>query len=63
MAVNSEFPQPDIAAELNNTGRDNDNFPQSSLEVYKCCPFLIRAVFRFPNASNNRRFVVVFDLC
>ena len=35
MAVNNEFSQPDIAAELNSKGRSGDNFPQPSLDVYK----------------------------
>ncbi len=34
MAMNNEFSQPDIAAELNNAGRSSDKFPQPSLDIY-----------------------------
>ena len=49
MAVNNNFPQLDIAAELNSTGRSCVRFPQPSLGVYKQSPFLVRAFFRFPS--------------
>ncbi len=51
----TNFPQPDIAAELNSTGRSSDKFPQSSLDVYKRCLFLIWAIFRFPNDWHHRQ--------
>ena len=35
MAVNNDFSQPDIAAELDNTGISGDKFPQPSLDVYE----------------------------
>ena len=45
MAVNNEFSWPDIAAELNNTGRSSDKFPQPSLDTYGWSTFLIRPFF------------------
>jgi len=53
--VNNDFPQPVIADRLDNTGGSGDEFPQSSLDVYRRNPFLIRAIFRFPNAQAHRQ--------
>lgn len=59
MAANNDFSQPVVADDLNSTGRSGDIFPRPSLDVYKGSPFLIRAIFRFPNdkAEGRRRFL------